>query len=227
MNRLYILCRSDPERIAVEMAAPGRWFRFCLWVILVGAGAYGATIGLWRAPRQGLYTAIKFPLLILLTTGGNSLINGMLAQLLGLGISFRRSALAVLTSFALASVILAALSPITFFMWWNTPPLGSAGDVLLTHNFTLVTHVFIIAFAGVTGNVRLYWLLAHLGGSRAVGRKILLAWLAVNMFLGCQLSWITRPFIGSPRLPVEFLREEAFRGNFYETTFRAFVNLVT
>ena len=53
-----------------------------------------------------------------------------------------------------------------------------------------------------------------------------MSWLAGNMFLGCQLSWIMRPFIGSPGLPVEFFRSDAFRGNFYETTLRALTNLL-
>ena len=70
----------------------------------------------------------------------------------------------------------------------------------------MLTHVAVIAFAGMTGNVRLFQLLAQLGGSRAVALRVLLAWLAGNLFLGSQLSWILRPFIGSPTLPVEFFR---------------------
>src|SRR5213083_2570398 len=64
---------------------------FCLVVIFAGAGCYGAAMGFWRAPLQALYVAIKFPLIILLTTGGNALLNAMLAPLLGLNIGFRQS----------------------------------------------------------------------------------------------------------------------------------------
>jgi hypothetical protein len=53
----------------------------------------------------------------------------------------------------------------------------------------------------------------------------LYAWLAGNLFLGSQLSWILRPFIGSPEMRVEFLRKTAFDGNFYETVFRALRHL--
>ena len=52
--------------------------------ILVGSGLYGAVIGSWWTPLQAVYAAIKLPLLILLTTLGNGLLNGMLAPLLGL-----------------------------------------------------------------------------------------------------------------------------------------------
>jgi hypothetical protein len=223
--RILMLCRGEAEDIAEEMQSAHGWTSFCLLTIVAGSGCYGATIGLWRSPLQALFTGIKFPLLMLLTTAGNAVLNGMLAQVIGARLTFGESARAVLASFALISVILASLSPVTLFMWFNTPPL-EAGEVVLSHNFTLVSHVLIIAFAGITANVRLLWLLRHLGGSRAVARRILAAWLTGNMFLGCQLSWLLRPFIGSPGLPVEFFRSDAFQGNFYESTFRAFMNLV-
>ena len=56
---------------------------------------------------------------------------------------------------------------------------------------------------------------------------VLFAWLAGNLLLGSQLSWILRPFIGSPGLPVEFVRPTALKGNFYETVFRSVINLFT
>jgi hypothetical protein len=37
---------------------------------------------------------------------------------------------------------------------------------------------------------------------------------------------LLRPFVGSPGLPVEFLRSTAFHGNFYETVFFALKNLL-
>jgi hypothetical protein len=61
--------------------------------------------------------------------------------------------------------------------------------------------------------------LTQLGRSKAVAARVLFAWLAVNLFLGSQLTWIARPFIGAPYLPVKFLREDAFKGNFYENVY--------
>src|SRR5437868_3879058 len=75
----------------------------CVAAILLGGGCYGAVMGCWSSPLQGLYVAIKLPLLILLTTIGNALLNGMLAPLLGLNLSLRQSLTLVLKSFALAS----------------------------------------------------------------------------------------------------------------------------
>jgi hypothetical protein len=200
----------------------------CIMVIVVGAGLYGAAMGFWRAPLQALYVAIKFPLIILLTTLGNALLNAMLAPLLGLNISLRQSLLAVLFSFTIASAILGAFAPLVAFLVWNSPPLppSGAGPSLGTYNFIQLTHVAMIAFAGVAGNLRLAQLLRQLGGSAAVARRVLLAWLAGNLFLGSQLCWILRPFIGAPGLPVEFLRATALQGNFYESVFHALLRLL-
>ncbi len=172
-----------------------------------------------------MFTGIKFPLLMLMTTAGNALFNGMFAQLSGAGLTFRESARAVTTSFALLSLILASLSPVMLFLRFNTPSLDAGNDAVLAHNLTLLSHVALIAFAGVTANVRLLWLLDRLTRNRRVARRILIAWLAGNLFLGCQLSWLMRPFVGSPGLRVEFLRRDAFHGNFYESTYRAFLNV--
>lgn len=190
-------------------------------VIVLGAGLYGAAMGWWRDPQQALYVAIKFPLIILLTTIGNSLINAMFAPLLGLDILFRQSFSAIVMSFTIAAAILGAFSPLLAFMIWNAPPISPQTISGSTYNLIKLINVVVIAFAGMTGNVRLFQLLVRLGGSRAVALRVLFAWLAGNLFLGSQLSWILRPFIGSPDLPVEFFRASALQGNFYENVFQS------
>jgi len=196
-------------------------------VIFTGAGLYGAAMGYWRSPVQAGYNLVKFPLVILATTLGNALINGMLAPLLGLNLGFRQSVMLVLMSFTIVAAILGSFAPIVFFIVWNTPPLVGHVEVpWATYNFVQLTQVVIIAFAGVAANVRLFRLLRALSGNDRVARKIVFAWLVGNLFLGSQLCWILRPFIGSPVLPVEFLRPTAFQGNFYETVFHAIGHLL-
>jgi hypothetical protein len=194
-------------------------------VIIVGAGLYGAAMGWWRDPQQAFYVAIKFPLIILLTTLGNALLNAMLAPLLGLNIQFRQSFSAILMSFTIAAAILGAFSPLMAFMVWNAPSMSPEAVSGSTYSFIKLIHVAAIAFAGTMGNARLFQLLAQLGGSRTVARRVLFAWLAGNLFLGSQLSWILRPFIGSPSLPVEFFRATALHGNFYENVFHSLLQI--
>jgi hypothetical protein len=213
-RRLRALLRGDPQTVGAWIAERGaRGLLSCIGVIVVGCGMYGATVGLWRSPLQAVYVALKIPLVILLTAVGNAVLNGVLAQLLGSGLSFRQTSLAIVMSFAVAAIILASLSPLVLFLLVNTPPLsgaGHGGDVML------VALVAAIAFAGVVANVRLLGLIEHASRGRTIALQTLFAWLAGNLLLGSQIAWVLRPYIGPADLPVEFLRAEPWRGNFFE-----------
>ncbi len=225
MERVKTLLRGDAERLSSWLAEPDlRSVAGCILIILSGSGLYGFTLGIWRAPLQSLYTAIKFPVLIFLTCGGNALLNGMLAQILGAGLSFKQTSLAILMSFAIAAIILGGFSPITLFIWYNAPPLASE-SATLGHSLMLFVHVCAIAFAGVMANRRLLDLLRKVSGDSRTAVVVLLSWLAGNLFLGAQLAWNLRPFIGHPSLAVQFLRDDPLRGNFYEHVWYAYRNL--
>lgn len=214
-------------RAAIEHPDSRRWLWY-LAIIVGGAGLFGAAIGSWRDPVQALYTAIKLPLILLVISLGNGLLNAMLAPLLGINLSLRQSLLAVLMSFTIAAAILGAFSPLLYFLTWNTPPLTAGASTNAgAHSFVLLCETAMIAFAGIAANVRLLQLLRELSGSANAAQKVLFAWLAGNLLLGSQLAWIMRPFVGSPGLPVQFLREHPFEGSFYEAIFRAFRHLLS
>ena len=218
-RQLPVLLRGEvaPVRSWVTEGSPVRG-TLCVAVILVGAGLYGAAIGLWRSGEQALFTAIKFPLILLLTTAGNALLNGVLAPLLGVNLTLRQASVAILFSFTIAASILAAFAPLVLFLVWNVPPLTSPA-VRDTYAVIQLSQVGLIAFAGVVANIRLLQFLRELAGSRPVALRLLIAWLAGNLLLGTQLTWIARPFFGSPNLPVQFFRDDALRGNFFESVF--------
>ena len=208
-------------RQAIEQTDVRRWW-YCVGIIVFGAGLFGAALGSWRDPLQALYTAIKLPLILLLTALGNGLLNAMLAPLLGVNLGVRQSLLAVVMSFTIAGTILRACSPLLAFLIWNTPPRSPVpGESFSAHSVVLLSQTAMIAFAGIAANVRLLQLLRDLSGSAGAARKVLFAWLAGNLFLGSQLSWIFRPFVGSPHLEVQFLRPDPFRGSFFEAVFNA------
>src|SRR5258708_306057 len=101
------LVRAVPSTLRdwLERPRPHR-AAFCVLTIVLGAGMYGAVMGWWRSPLQALFTGIKLPLLILLTTLGNALLNAMLAPLLGLNLSGRQCLTVILMTFAIAAVML-------------------------------------------------------------------------------------------------------------------------
>ncbi|SEH09023.1 hypothetical protein [Candidatus Venteria ishoeyi] len=212
------LCQAQPSVLMAWLHNDKSKLYLSLVFIIIGGMLYGGSLGIWRAPLQGIYVAIKFPLLLILTALGSALINGMLAQLLGAPIRFRQSLLAVLMSFALLAVILAAFAPLSLFLLYNLPSAGN-----LQQNFGyevyLLTNTLVIAFAGIISNLSLYRLLKYLCPQPQQAKQILFSWLGVNLFLGAQLSWNLRPFFGSPKLPVHFLRDDPFAGSFFEALF--------
>jgi len=213
----------QPDAAWLDDPHPRRILGVALATIL-GLAAYGFTVGWWRSPMMGVYVAIKMPLLVACTLGCNGLLNGLLGLLLGTGLGFRQSLLALLMSFALAALILGSLAPITFFLAWNAPAPDSV-NAGMAHSAYLVTHTFLIGFAGIAANVHLHKLLAARAPNRTSATVTLLAWLGGNGFLGAQFSWVLRPFFGSPKLDVAFLRPDPMKGNFYESVWQSIDHL--
>src|SRR6185436_9176567 len=112
-THLPLLLRGEVGSIKqwVERSSTAR-LAGSLLVIVVGAGLFGAAMGSWRAPLQALFTAIKFPLVILVSTLGTALLNGMLAPLLGLNLRFSETLRAVLMSFTIFALIVGSFSPL-------------------------------------------------------------------------------------------------------------------
>lgn len=223
LARLRILARGEPRALADWLRQPlgASTLLALLGAISVGCACYGFALGLWRAPLQGVYAAIKMPGLIGLTLLVNGLINGMLGQLLGTGMSFKQTLVCGLMSFAIFSLLVGSLSPILLAWVLDAPNSRSLGAANWYHYFLLV-NTGVIALAGVIANYKLLRLIQVFTGNAATGRRTLFAWLAGNLFVGAQLSFILRPFFGNPNLPVAFLRPKPLDGNFYQTVWYMF-----
>lgn len=193
--------------------------------ILIGAGLYGFTVGLWRGPEMALYVAIKTPALLFCTLFITGLLNGILGLLLGTGIGFRQSLLCQLLAFSLASVVLASLAPVTFFLALEAPSAESP-QAATSHSLYLLAHTTLIGMGGFLAVIRLFGLIRDLTPNHRAARITLLSWLASNAFVGAQLSFLLRPFFGSPNLEIEFLRPDPFNGTFYEAVWNALTRIL-
>jgi len=58
---------------------------------------------------------------------------------------------------------------------------------------------------------RLYRPLTSMDSRHAI---LLRVWIVLYMFVGIEMAWVLRPFVGSPGMPFQFFREEAL-GNAY------------
>ncbi|HVR38962.1 MAG TPA: hypothetical protein VMU84_07680 [Thermoanaerobaculia bacterium] len=183
-------------------------------IVICGA-IYGAGLGSWHNSRLALYVSIKVPLLMLSTALITALFNWVAAALLGLPLRLRQTFALSLFPLAIATIVAASVTPAIWFLTTSLPPPSPTQRTL--HNLLYLTHVLLIAAAGITGTSFLSRVLRDLcGGDANRSTRIHLLWILVYAFVGGEIAWILRPFVGSVYLPVVFLRDDAFRGNVYE-----------
>lgn len=219
------LCRGERSLTDQWMQqSPAKMLAYTLPLILLGAGSYGLSMGLWQGWEMALYAGIKFPLVVIATLIVNAVINSMLAMVLGSGITIRQTLQFLFSAFAICAIILGSLSPIMIGMALQGPALGSDGASNFYSN-TLVSHVLLISYAGIVSHSMLLGSLRQYASSRSSANKTFIAWLAGNLFVGAQIGWISRPFFGTPGGKTEFFREDKFSSSFYEAVLNSLQNI--
>jgi hypothetical protein len=178
---------------------------------------YGAFMGSYElaSPERlltVLFSAVKVPLLLFATTAlclpGFFVLN----TVLGLRDDFREALQAIHAGQAGLSITLASLAPLTRFWYFSC---GSYRAALLFNAamFTVAT------LAGQLIMLRYYRPLIR---RHRHHRLMLMTWVGLYAFVGMQMGWMLRPFIGDPRLPVAFFRQEPF-SNAYVVIARLFL----
>ena len=122
----------------------------------------------------------------------------------GLRDDFAHVLRAVLATQACITVVLACLAPITAFFYLSITDYQQA----ILFNGVM----FAAASVGAQAMVVRYY--SPLIRRDPRHRKLRLAWFVLYIFVGIQMAWVLRPFIGHPELPVRFFREDAW-GNAY------------
>lgn len=191
-------------------------------VILIGAGfAYGAVMGSFGGITgerylQLVYSALKVPLLLVVTFGVSLPSFFVFNTLLGVRDDFRRALGALLAAQAAMTVVLLSLAPFTAF-WY-----ASAAD----YDLALMVNGVMFAIASFSAQWVLRRRYSPLIAHQPRHRLLLRVWLVLYIFVGIQMAWVLRPFVGHPDLPVQFFRQEAW-GNAYEFIARTLWRLLT
>ena len=205
----------------------GQRIRQFLFAIVVLSFIYGITMGVsafavgWnRGGLQMLSSGLKVPMLYLLTLLVCYPVLFTILVLMGSRLSFIQTLALILLALTFNSVLLAAFAPIVAFFSIT----GSS------YPFIKLLHVLIMTFSGFWGMMALWQGLremcekSNLYPKRAV--DILRVWIFVFGFVGTQMAWTLRPFVGSPDKPFEVFREGR-EGNFYTAVARSAVDLVS
>jgi hypothetical protein len=124
----------------------------------------------------------------------------VLNSLLGLRADFATSVRALLATQAGLAMILASLAPFTL-VWYL-----SAEDYSAAVLFNAA--MFAIASLSAQSILRTYY--RPLIARNHRHRWMLRAWFVVYAFVGIQMGWILRPFIGDPASPVQFFRSDTW-----------------
>jgi hypothetical protein len=188
--------------------------------VVLSCALYGAVLAGWRSPLLSVYVAIKLPMLFLGTIAIVAVFNWMTASILGSGLSFKSTVFTVFASMTIGCWIMISLVPVAlFFLLSGVSSAGTHDELRYAHNSILMTHIVILALAGVGGNLALLQGLRRIVRPQCPARGLFFAWLLAFAFVGCQMSWILRPFVGSPFYSVAFMRSDCLARNFYEFVF--------
>ena len=168
------------------------------WAIVLGCGlAYGAVMGAFGGrPKQAAYSAIKVPLLLAATLVLSVPSYFVLNTLLGLRDDFADAWRAVVASQAGLTIILVALAPLTAF--WYASFAGYRPAILFN------ALMFGVASLGAQAILRRAY--RPLIARDPKHRHLLRTWIFLYAFVGIQMGWNLRPFVGTPAEPTRFFR---------------------
>lgn len=173
--------------------------------LLYGAimGTYGGIAG--QRILQVLYSGLKVPLLLLATFALSLPSFFVLNTLAGLRDDFAAAVRALVAAQAALTIVLASLAPFTA-VWYL-----SVGD----YPSAILFNAVMFGIASVSAQLLLKRFYRPLIASNPRHRLLLRMWLVVYAFVGIQMGWVLRPFIGDPGAPTRFFRAGMW-GNAYE-----------
>lgn len=192
---------------------------FALYGGIIGSfhTLYGGQPGTFTPPLQMFSSAIKLPMLYLITLVVCLPTLYIFNVLFGSKKSLSQHFAYLLTAISVIATLLCSFAPITLFF------VITVRD----HSFFLLLNVAIFAITGILGVSFLYQMMKPIAGDDTDGNvkirtNILQLWLVLYGFVGSQLGWILRPFFGSPG------KFELFRpaeGSFFTGVWQALNNL--
>ena len=185
----------------VEDVLRGRPSARSWWLVVACGLSYGAVMGSFAGrPAQAAISAVKVPLLLLATVGLSLPSFFVLNTLMGVRGDFAAVLRGLIASQAGLTIILVALAPLTAF-WYAS---SSSYRAAILFNAAM----FAVASAGSQ------WLLRRayrpLIARNARHRWLLRTWLVLYAFIGIQMGWMLRPFIGAADQPVQFFRSDVW-----------------
>ena len=200
-NRYYFFAEiRDGVDLRTKMRA--MLISSCLFLAL-----YGAVIGSSHSLWQALSSAVKMPVLFLATLVVCSPTLYFFNVLFGSNQSLTQNFSLILTAITVSAVLLLSFTPIVFFFLLTT---GG-------YQFFKLLNVMVCSISGWMGVVFLSQGMSVVSSAGKEGasarRSVMRFWIVLYAFVGSQMAWTLRPFIGAPSMKFELFRQ--LGGNFY------------
>jgi len=179
---------------------------------------YGIVMGSYNGFRQAISSGIKVPLLFSLALLVCFPAFFIIQHVLGSKLGFWQVFKVILSGFVMVTGIMVSFAPIVLFFLIT-------GD---NYSFLKLLHVAIFGLSGFFGMKTILDALRFSCEKKQVYPKVGVVvfrfWILILAFVGMQLAWNLRPFIGSKGLPFELFRKR--EGNFYLAVIQSARDLV-
>jgi hypothetical protein len=176
-------------------------------------------MGSYNGVAQALSSGLKLILLVLLTLLICFPSFYIVQLLLGSKMKLRQLVIILLGSLLMLSTILVAFAPIVLFFQLSGSP----------YPFLQLLHFGVFVFAGIWSMRTVVETLKIACEKKniypKIGLTIFRLWIFILAFVGIQLSWNLRPFIGAKEMPFEIFREGT-QTNIYATLIAAIGRLL-
>ena len=171
-------------------------------LIFVAALIYGVIMGSYNGLSQAISSGIKLIVLIFLTLLICFPSFYIVQILLGSKMKLQQLAIILLGGFVMLTTILVAFAPIVLFFQLSHSPYA----------FLQLLHFFVFVFAGIWSMRSVMDALKMACEKKniypKIGLTIFRVWIFILAFVGIQLSWNLRPFIGSKDMRFEIVRQD-------------------
>ena len=188
-------------------------------LLILFAFLYGIVMGCYNGLLQSISSGIKVPILFTLIIIICFPAFFVIQAILGSKLKLSQMLSIILSGFVLTASIMVSFAPIVLFFLMT-------GD---NYAFIKLLHVAIFIVSGLFGMRTIIEALKFSCERKniypKVGVQVFKFWIVILAFVGAQLSWSLRPFIGAKGLPFQILREQ--EGNFYKQVISSMGELFT
>ncbi len=174
-------------------------------------------MGSSNSALQALTSAIKLPILFLITLVICLPTLYFFNLLFGSKLTLPQTLALILTAITVTAVLTLSFAPISLFFWLTAPH----------YQFFKLLNVAILTLTGFFGLTFLVSGMNHVQqeDKRTARALILWMWIFVYGFVGTQMAWTLRPFLGAPGYPFQIFRQ--LGGNFYVNVIESIWDILT